>query len=275
MSKDLPERPNLEQLKKQAKGLLREKKSLSEPALERIQKHHPRFEKLSIRQIGESTFGLQDAQLVIAREYGFDTWTKLAEAVQAKLQPTDNANSDFSDCGKAIAENDFEAFQTILERSQFSLDELNQLLGGSVTAMRGEHERVRRRMAELLIVSGANPATDKQYGSYGTLIMGACEFNNPIGIRFLLERGASPNPAETKSNRRNTPLRMLLGTYSRNGRGNRNEAVKLLLEYGVEIPVEIEPEFLSIYTGDVDTLEELRNAFACQNDSNSASMMLA
>src|SRR5438552_2089083 len=65
MSKQLPERPNLEQLKKQAKDLLRAVRANSPEALKRIGTADPK------------TFALHAAQRVIAHEYGFKNWEAL------------------------------------------------------------------------------------------------------------------------------------------------------------------------------------------------------
>jgi len=73
--RDLPARPNLEQYKKQAKDLAR---SCSLPdALNHIRRHHPRFHKLPESDIQSARFTLTDAQLVIAREHGFESGRSL------------------------------------------------------------------------------------------------------------------------------------------------------------------------------------------------------
>ena len=70
--KHLPDKPDLEHLKKQAKALLQSHRQSSPEAISRIQDFHPR---------PSGSITLQDAQLVIAREYGFESWPKLAEVV--------------------------------------------------------------------------------------------------------------------------------------------------------------------------------------------------
>jgi len=69
MSRRLPERPNLEQLKKQAKDLLRAIRANSPEALKRIGIADPK------------TFALHSAQWVIAKEYGFESWEVLRREV--------------------------------------------------------------------------------------------------------------------------------------------------------------------------------------------------
>src|SRR5437868_4532745 len=77
MLKSLPERPNLDHLRSQAKDLLRDARQGDQAALERISTALP-FKSAD-------TIALHDAQSVIAREYGFDSWTKLVRKVAELL----------------------------------------------------------------------------------------------------------------------------------------------------------------------------------------------
>lgn len=75
---ELPENPNLENLKKQAKALLKAVRAYDEAALARV---GPYF--------GDpASISLQHAQLVIAREYGFSSWSKLKRAVSHPTEST-------------------------------------------------------------------------------------------------------------------------------------------------------------------------------------------
>src|SRR4030095_13671202 len=88
MSKSLPSRPDLEQLKKQAKELVKSHKSGNAETLQRIQESHPGFSATSKLKAPPSKFSLSDAQLVLAREYGFASWAKLKERVESILLET-------------------------------------------------------------------------------------------------------------------------------------------------------------------------------------------
>jgi WD40 repeat protein len=79
--KKLPPRPNLDQYRKQAKDLLKNHESGQPEVLARIRQHHPLFKKTT-PAIGESVFRLSDAQWVIAREHGFESWSKFAHHVR-------------------------------------------------------------------------------------------------------------------------------------------------------------------------------------------------
>src|ERR1043165_7763825 len=88
MSKSLPTRPNLEQLKHQAKDLLKSVKSGDPAAIQRFQEIHRQPSKTPAAETSPASFSLSDAQLVIAREYGFASWPKLKEHVESILLET-------------------------------------------------------------------------------------------------------------------------------------------------------------------------------------------
>src|SRR6185312_14152055 len=86
--KPLPAHPSLEQYKKQAKELLKAYRSADVETIRRVKRHHPRFEKLSEHShvlppgFDISKFALADAQMVIAREHGFESWPKFAQRIE-------------------------------------------------------------------------------------------------------------------------------------------------------------------------------------------------
>lgn len=72
----LPSRPNLESDKKAAKVLKKAVSAGDRAAALRVRESHPAFQSASPEAILASRFSLRDAQLVIAREYGFDDWSQ-------------------------------------------------------------------------------------------------------------------------------------------------------------------------------------------------------
>lgn len=82
-TKLLPTRPSLDHLKKQAKDLLDAHRAGTMAAAQRIREFHPRFRRANDAEIAKSTFKLSDAQLTIAREYGFPSWPQLKDYVEA------------------------------------------------------------------------------------------------------------------------------------------------------------------------------------------------
>jgi len=71
----LPVRPDLEQLQRQAKELLRAIKAADANAVAELREHHP-------ESIDPAAAKLADAELVLARSYGASSWTGLVHAVQ-------------------------------------------------------------------------------------------------------------------------------------------------------------------------------------------------
>ena len=73
----LPSNPNLNHLKYQAKDLLKEHIAHTPGVAQRIREFHPRFGRATDTQIFDAQLSLSDAQLAIAREYGFPSWARL------------------------------------------------------------------------------------------------------------------------------------------------------------------------------------------------------
>jgi catechol 2,3-dioxygenase-like lactoylglutathione lyase family enzyme len=69
--------PNLENLKKQAKLVLRRHRERHYPVAALIRGLMPRFLNMSDSEILAASFKLHDAQEMIAREHGFDSWQSL------------------------------------------------------------------------------------------------------------------------------------------------------------------------------------------------------
>src|SRR5580704_193708 len=81
MSTPLPAQPSLRQLQIQAKDLAKALKQSQPEALARLRQYHPNFSGLDEANKSSPAFKLHDAQLIIAREYGFESWAKLRQAV--------------------------------------------------------------------------------------------------------------------------------------------------------------------------------------------------
>ncbi len=80
----LPDRPNPDHLKKQAKDLLRSYRSGDPAAIARFQRALPFARNLSADEIVSRAFRLHDAQSCIARDYGFASWEELTTHVEAQ-----------------------------------------------------------------------------------------------------------------------------------------------------------------------------------------------
>ena len=130
------ETPDLEQLKRQAKELLDDYRASSPETVAEVDAYH--------RTATPATFALHDAQFVLARSYGFESWPKLKAAVDGvtavKLH-------------EAVESGDLETTRHLLVRRPEIVD-----LGRG--EMRALHMAVLRRdlsMTKLLLEFGADP----------------------------------------------------------------------------------------------------------------------
>jgi ankyrin repeat protein len=115
MSAELPLRPNLEHLKKQAKVLLRDFRQKDPQALEK-------FSTLPLKAAPK----LSDAQHLIALEYGFESWPKLKEHVESLALDSDRALELVK---KAFYEDDADTIRQLLKRYPKLKTKINDPIG--------------------------------------------------------------------------------------------------------------------------------------------------
>ena len=130
------ENPDLDQLKRQAKELLDAYRSYSPEAVAEVTTYH--------RSVSPETFALHDAQFVLARSYGFESWPKLKAAVDGVTAKT---------LHEAVESADLRTARDLLTRRPEIVD-----LGSG--GMRALHKAVLRRdleMTKLLLEFGADP----------------------------------------------------------------------------------------------------------------------
>ena len=156
MSRHLPEKPNLEYLKKQAKELLR-----------------------SMPQ-GK----LVDAQHTLANEYGFATWAKLKAYVEALgLSPAEALKA-------AVCEGDESRVREVLERYpelRARIDDPLPDYGFGQHALFAAVQRSDRATIDLLLRAGANIRKRTEWWAGGFSVLDDCD---PSMVGFLTERGA-------------------------------------------------------------------------------------
>lgn len=85
-TKALPPRPSLAHLKHQAVDLLNAHAAHDIAAFQRLREFHPRFRRASDAEIAAASLKTSDAQLAIAREYGFRSWPRLKVRIE-QAQP--------------------------------------------------------------------------------------------------------------------------------------------------------------------------------------------
>ncbi|MBI1176243.1 ankyrin repeat domain-containing protein [bacterium] len=177
MTKSLPSRPNLEQLKNQAKDLLKSLKLGDASAHARFAEYHPKW---SAAQAGE--MALADAQLVIAREYGFASWAKLREHVHARLIETENPLELLK---QAFHSDDAALFRKLLER----YPKMKTRTNDPVAAFNSPiiHHVRSREMLDVLIEAGADLNLKSNWWAGGFGLLHCAE---PDLAKYAAQRGA-------------------------------------------------------------------------------------
>ena len=109
--------PNLENLKKQAKFILRWHRERHYPVAAQIRSHLPRFLNMPDFEILAASFKLSDAQEMVASQQGFDSWQALKTGL-SKTPLKVNASPSKSSPSKAtIVSAEPQLFVTDITRS--------------------------------------------------------------------------------------------------------------------------------------------------------------
>jgi len=179
MSKQLPARPSLEHLKKQAKDLLSALEKADPATVETVARYFP----------SQHAIGLNDAQLVVAREYGFESWAKLKAHLDTPVW------RQFFD---AVEARHIEAARELWR------DHRAEIRKELVCALRaGDLEEVRRAVEADPAIVNENLAPHDQppllYLSFSPLLK-VTEFEPGLleTARYLLDHGADPNGSATR-----------------------------------------------------------------------------
>jgi ankyrin repeat protein len=203
----LPARPSLEQLRKQAKELLKGYRADNPSAVARFQSHHP-------RATPAKGFALADAQLVLAREYGFPSWAKLKHHVESLQRPADFDEPlwgrDTWPFLAAVYRGDEGAVRQMLARDPSLASAEYAYLQPLHYAVRGG----RIGMVRLLLDAGANPLAEGWSGKFGDEIrddtpLARARDRELNEIVTLLEKAAGDKPRSVSAERKapSTPER--------------------------------------------------------------------
>jgi hypothetical protein len=119
MQKSLPARPSLEQFRKQAKELVKNHRSRDAGALALIREFFPALAQKTDEEIILFPFALHDAQWVIARQYGFASWTELRDhlgALDGKFTPVAEPSvaAKFKAICEAYKRDDYALFASVM-----------------------------------------------------------------------------------------------------------------------------------------------------------------
>lgn len=245
----LPVRPDLVQLKHQAKELLTALHAGAPAAIAELRAFHPEFDRLD-----PSRTQLSDAQFTLARAYGVASWPRLVLACELI---------------NAIWRGDLEAVRGLIEKHPTLLkenargtaqcnwgptlsyaanvgqEEIVQFLHNSgANGIQHAFERACLRgkldTARLLHSMGARP----QPGS----VMGPCETLSAPGLALQLELGAE---LVDDHGDRLAPLGLVLETYSRNPE-SKHRVLEIFVSHGYALP---DTAVFAVHQGRLDLLE--------------------
>jgi hypothetical protein len=245
-TRHLPVRPNLDQLKHQARDLLVAIRRGEPDAVSDLRAHHH-------RPIDPADARLADAQHVLARSYGVASWPRLVQACRM----TD-----------AICRDDVDAVRTLVTRHPRLLHEdARGVRGNWGPPMSYAANLGRDRMITLLRSLGADDVqfaferaclqgqigTARLLHSFGAtvvpgILMGPCETQNGDGLAFLLDHGAEIT--DERGNRL-APVGLVLETYCRNPHG-KHRCLEVFAEHGIALP---DTPAMAVHRGRVDLLE--------------------
>jgi ankyrin repeat protein len=178
----VPDRPNLDQLKNQAKDLLQGHKAGDPEALKRIAANHPRLAGSPAHRIQASRFTLSGAQLVLAREYGFSSWPKLKAHVESLSPGADDLVNQFQ---QAVRADDVPRARHLLEAHPMLRARIEEPLGSFdspvITSARS------KEMLDVLLAAGANLNAKSRWWAGG---FGLLHSASPELAAYAIERGA-------------------------------------------------------------------------------------
>jgi ankyrin repeat protein len=178
MSRELPAKPNLEHLKKQAKELLHDLQQRKPDAMER-------FHTFASDSTPD-TAKLADAQHVLARECGFFSWPKLKEQVDSlTLTPAEQLAA-------AVRAQNVQRVGQVLEQHPELKAHLDEPLPtfSDLTLLLAAVQRTDRQTIDVLLQAGAGIHVRGKSWAGGRAVLDEC---HPELAPFLIECGAIPD----------------------------------------------------------------------------------
>jgi ankyrin repeat protein len=174
-------------------GLLRTRRSAGPAALEQIREWHPRFADATDEEILNAPFTEADAQLVYAREHGFESWDDLRARVNLLASQPDTADTEpFMAAFRALECGDVSNLQAVLRANPRLANERgtngNTLLNLAVS-FAGRRSAAGRAAVEALLTAGSdvNEPNDRGW----TPLHQAAYVNNVEIASLLIARGAA------------------------------------------------------------------------------------
>jgi ankyrin repeat protein len=273
MPTSLPERPDLDQLRRQAKELRDAARRGDPDAVERFARHHP--------GAPQGTVTLAAAQLVIAREAGFASWPQLKAAVEVhdsapewQAVPFVAASIDgrmreaarILETAPDIARYSLEAAAVLGDAGRAGeMLAVDPAAAVAIDEVRGWPpllyacysrwhliDPVRAagttEVVRLLLDAGASPNTNNgARQGYRSALKGSVELNNPDVARVLLEAGANPDQGR--------PIADAAGLRD-------HRCLELLLSHGARVAAGTWTVGAAVYADDAHAVSVLLEAMA-------------
>ena len=250
MSAGLPLRPDLDQLKRQAKELLRDIRRGDPAAVAQLRAHH------SDHTLDPAAARLSDAQLVIARTYRAPSWPRLVQACRLV---------------DAIWRDDIDTVRELVTKNPALIHE-NALIRESnwgppmsfaanigrdriITMLRRLGATDVEKALDRAALQGRIDTGRLLYAMLDEPALPAGALDGPAytlsvpGTAFVLELGAPVRDAEGK---RIAPVDVVLETDSRNPSA-KHRILELYVEHGLELP---DTPTMALHRGRIDLLEE-------------------
>ena len=259
VSRGLPKQPHLDVPKREARDLLKQCRAQQAEALDRVRRRHPKFDAADNPAIMAAGLRLCDAQLVIAREYGFSHWAELKERV--------SSNTEAGALDAAIRADDPDEVVRLL-RVNPKLLHVPVRSGNwgppmSHAANLGRLEVIKaiaplgardfQHAFERALLQGRLDCANWLYEHGAKLVpgivMGGCETLNLSGLRFLADLNA---PFTDERGNPLAPLAMVVETYCRNPQ-DKHGILELLAGRGYVFP---DTPITAFHFGRLDRLED-------------------
>lgn len=250
-----PVRPNLDQLKHQAKDFLRAIRQGDPAAVAELRKHHPKpSEQLDLAEVKLADVKLAEAQAALARSYGLASWPRLVTAcrmtdaiwrgdVDAVRKLVLKEPRLLHESARGVADSNWGPPMSYAANvGQDAIIAMLREMGAKDlqhafdrACLQGQIETARR-----LHAMGARPTPG--------CVLGPCETLNPEGLAFLLELGAE---LADPNGDRLAPIALLLQTYCR-GPESKHRCLEIVAERGVALP---DTPVMALHRGRIDLLE--------------------
>ena len=172
--------PQIENLKKQAKRILRWHRDRYYPVAAQIRTTLPRYRHLSDPEVLSASFKLSDAQELVARQHRFENWQALKTGIDAMPQQPDQTQSTPLVTATAA--------QLFVSDINASCDFFTQKLGFSIVFVYGEppfYAQVRRDMGLLNLKCVDYPVIDPQLRDRESLLSADMAVDTPEKIKQL------------------------------------------------------------------------------------------